>query len=111
QGGLPFPNTYHAHTLENYMKLVPKIEKEKGFPLVVKHRSSGKGAKIFKVEDRLDLENLLTDLNEDKKLGRYYIQEFLKLKADYRILVIGGKVVGAIQRVPKKGEFRANFSL
>lgn len=111
QAGLPFPRTYHAHTLANYLMLLPKIEKECGYPLVIKHRSSGKGAKIYKIEDRLDLENLLTDLNEDKKLGRYYIQEFLPLKADYRILVVADKVVGAMLRIPKKGEFRANFSL
>jgi len=111
QAGLPFPKTYHAHTLSNYLTLMPIIEKEAGFPLVVKHRSSGKGAKIFKVEDRLDLENLLTDLNEDNKLGRYYIQEFLKLEADYRVLVIADQVVGAMLRIPKKGDFRANFSL
>lgn len=111
QAGLPFPRTYHAHTLANYMSLIPRIEKECGFPLVVKHRSTGKGAKIFKVDDRLDLENLLADLNEDKKLGRYYIQEFLELKADYRVLVIADQVVGAMLRIPKKGDFRANFSL
>lgn len=111
QAKLPFPRTYHAHTLANYLKLLPQIEKECGFPLVIKHRSSGKGAKIYKVEDRLDLENLLNDLNEDNKLGRFYIQEYLPLKADYRILVVADQVVGAMLRIPKKGDFRANFSL
>jgi len=111
QAGLPFPKTYHAHTLANYLAMLPFIAKETSFPLVVKHRSSGKGAKIFKVEDRLDLENLLTDLNEDNKLGRYYIQEFLPLAADYRVLVVADQVVGAMLRIPKKGDFRANFSL
>lgn len=111
QAGLPFPKTYHSHTLANYLALIPRIEKECGFPLVVKHRSSGKGAKIYKTEDRLDLENLLTELNEDNKLGRYYVQEFLPLEADYRVLVVADQVVGAMLRIPKKGDFRANFSL
>ncbi|MCC7303948.1 RimK family alpha-L-glutamate ligase [bacterium] len=111
QASLPFPKTYHAHTLDNYMKLIPRIEKEAGFPLVIKHRSSGKGAKIYKAEDRLDLENLLADLNEENKLGRFYIQEFLPLDADYRVLVVADQVVGAMLRIPKKGDFRANFSL
>lgn len=111
QAGLPFPKTFHSHTLANYLALIPRIEKECGFPLVVKHRSSGKGAKIYKTEDRLDLENLLTELNEDNKLGRYYIQEFLPLESDYRVLVVADQVVGAMLRIPKKGDFRANFSL
>lgn len=111
QASLPFPKTYHAHTLANYLKLIPQIEKECGYPLVVKHRSSGKGAKIYKVDDRLDLENLLSELNEENKLGRFYIQEFLPLAADYRVLVVADQVVGAMLRIPKKGDFRANFSL
>ncbi len=111
QAALPFPKTYHAHTLSNYLKLIPRIEKECGYPLVVKHRSSGKGAKIYKVDDRLDLENLLSELNEENKLGRFYIQEFLPLAADYRVLVVADQVVGAMLRIPKKGDFRANFSL
>lgn len=111
QAALPFPKTYHAHTLSNYLKLIPRIEKECGYPLVVKHRSSGKGAKIYKVDDRLDLENLLNELNEENKLGRFYIQEFLPLAADYRVLVVADQVVGAMLRIPKKGDFRANFSL
>lgn len=111
QAKLPFPKTYHAHTLANYLLLLPQIEKECGFPLVIKHRSSGKGAQIYKVNDRLDLENLLNELNEEQKLGRFYIQEFLPLKADYRILVVADQVVGAMLRIPKEGDFRANFSL
>ncbi|WKZ24346.1 MAG: RimK family alpha-L-glutamate ligase [Candidatus Dojkabacteria bacterium] len=111
QAGLPFPKTYHAHTLENYLAMIPRIDKEVGFPVVIKHRSSGKGAKIYKLEDRLDLENTLTDLQEENKLGRFYIQEYLPLAADYRVLVVADQVVGAMLRIPKKGDFRANFSL
>lgn len=111
QAGLPFPKTIYAPTYKGYMSLMDKIQKEIGYPLLLKHKAAGKGSSIFKMNDRLDLENKLADLNEDKAVGRYYIQQMVDLKSDYRILVIGDKVVGAMQRIPKKGEFRANFSL
>jgi len=111
QEDLPYPRSYHAFSKSDYLELLPQIEKECGWPLVVKHRSLGKGSGIYKVNDRLDLENLLDELEESGKISRYYIQEYLDLKADYRVLYIAGKVVGVMQRFPKKGDFRANFSL
>lgn len=111
QAGIPFPKTFYAPTFTLYMKMLPTIEKEIGYPLLLKHKAAGKGSSIFKMNDRLDLENKLADLNEDRAVGRYYIQEMLDLKADYRILVVAEQVVGAMQRIPRKGEFRANFSL
>jgi len=111
QAGLPFPKTIYCPTFTNYMANMSYIQKEIGFPLLLKHKAAGKGSSIFKMNDRLDLENKLIDLNEDRAAGRYYIQEMLDLKADYRVLVIADQVVGAMQRIPKQGEFRANFSL
>ncbi|MEJ2348139.1 MAG: hypothetical protein P8Y17_03015 [Patescibacteria group bacterium] len=40
----------------------------------------------------------------------FMLQEIIDYVADYRILVVGNKVLGAIQRIPKSGEFRANVS-
>lgn len=111
QAGLPFPKTLYCPTFTNYMANMNYIQNEIGFPLLLKHKAAGKGSSIFKMNDRLDLENKLIDLNEDRAAGRYYIQEMLDLKADYRVLVIADQVIGAMQRIPKKGEFRANFSL
>ena len=74
----------------------------------------GKGARIYKVDNKQQLLAKLDELHNldtKKAIRRYHIQEFLQLKADYRILVIGNKVIGAMQRIPKEGEFRANFSL
>lgn len=38
------------------------------------------------------------------------IQNFVPYVQDLRILVINGKVIGAMQRIPKEGDFKANFS-
>lgn len=105
--GLPYPRSWHCTSLAEYKKLLQQME----YPLVIKHRSSGKGANVFKVDDLVDAENLLDDIDQQGKTELYILQEFLPLEADYRILVLGGEVLGAMQRIPKEGEFRANYSL
>jgi len=41
----------------------------------------------------------------------YLIQEFAPYDNDYRVIVVGGKSIGAIERVPQENDFRANISL
>jgi gamma-F420-2:alpha-L-glutamate ligase len=111
QAGLPFPKSMYAPNYASYQAILPEIQKEIGFPLLLKHKSAGKGSGIFKMNDRLDLENKLQDFYEAESIKSYYVQEMLDLKADYRILVVADEVIGVMQRIPKAGEFRANFSL
>ena len=40
----------------------------------------------------------------------HIIQKFLKYDNDYRAIVLDGKCIGIIERVPQKDEFRANIS-
>ena len=113
-GGVRFPKTYAVLTLEEYLDNLSYIKDFLGYPLLVKHNSRGKGSGIFKVENEKELVNLLKKIHQEdpkKAIKRYHLQEFLYLEADYRVLVVGEKVLGAMQRIPKKGEFRANFSL
>lgn len=107
KNGLPYPKSAHSLSLEEYKKLLDEFN----FPLVIKHRSMGKGSNIFKLKDRVDAENLLEELDKEGKLKLFYMQEFLTLKADYRVFVLNGQVIGSMQRFPPKGDFRANFSL
>lgn len=112
--GLPFPKTFYALSLEAYLNSLHEIKEKIGYPLLVKHNSKGKGADIHKIENENELiEKLHIINNKDPKkaIKRYHIQEFLELDKDYRVLVIGRKVIGAMQRIPKEGDFRANFSL
>ena len=48
----------------------------------------------------------------DKKIciQTHIMQEFLKYDSDYRAIVLGGKCIGIIERVPPEGDFRANIS-
>jgi len=111
KAGIPYPKSYYSGDYRSYVKNIDKIIEFLGFPLLVKNRSSGKGKDIYKADTKKEFMQILNRIEEKGYAEKFYVQEFLKLKADYRILVIANKVIGAIQRFPKTGDFRANFSL
>ncbi|MGI6778461.1 MAG: cyanophycin synthetase [Acetivibrionales bacterium] len=69
-----------------------------GYPLVVKPKSGNQGKFVFtNINSR---EDLISAFEEVKKLGgEALIEEFITGK-DYRLLVVGGKLVAAAERVP-----------
>ena len=73
--------------------------------------SLGKGVILIKTAQQLeDILGLLDDPNNGQP--NLIFQEFVKHSQgrDLRVMVIGGKVVGIMQRTAKEGDFRANVS-
>ena len=75
------------------------------FPLIVKNRYGSGGQKVFKADSPLELRNLL--LEDPVSM---LIQPFLTTGFDYRVIVIGGKAIGAMKKTAPKGEFLTNVA-
>lgn len=78
------------------------------FPMVMKLLQGAQGIGVMLGHDRSSVESVMsTLLNFDKDL---ILQEYVRESggSDVRILVVGGKVVAAMRRQAKRGEFRAN---
>ena len=76
------------------------------FPLIAKiPRGSALGRGVYLVEDKEDLERYLDQTSVA------YIQEYLSLDRDIRIVVIGERIVHAYWRVAAKGEYRSNLAV
>jgi ribosomal protein S6--L-glutamate ligase len=78
------------------------------FPMVMKMLQGAQGIGVMLGHDRASVESVMSTLMEfDKDL---ILQEYVKEAggSDVRIMVIGGKVVAAMRRTARKGEFRAN---
>ncbi|PIZ72568.1 hypothetical protein COY07_03060 [Candidatus Peregrinibacteria bacterium CG_4_10_14_0_2_um_filter_43_11] len=75
------------------------------FPLLVKpvHGRHGEGIKTIRNE-----KNLSNVLKWNRKA--IMIQPFLEIESEYRIFVVGGKALGAIRKIPKKGSVIANYA-
>jgi ribosomal protein S6--L-glutamate ligase len=80
-----------------------------GAPLVVKLLESTQGRGVILAETRKAAESVIGAFRGLQ--ANFLVQEFIKEAAgtDIRCLVIGGKVVAAMMRRAKEGEFRSNL--
>lgn len=104
---LPIPRTINVEDEDDFIENCNEL----GFPVIVKHTGSGQGLGVYKLDDINEVEDFVEKLKEaGKRFKTYIIQEFVPYIQDLRIVVISGEVVGAMQRIPAEGNFKANFS-
>jgi len=105
---LPIPKTI----LVNGDVDVDLIEKEIGFPCVVKATSGSKGKTVHLCQTKKDFVSLMSLLSSISLKKTMIIQEFVDAQpgTDLRVWVIGGKTVVAMKRTGTEGDFRANIS-
>lgn len=88
------------------------VETQLGFPVVVKTLSGSQGSGVFLASDKRQFEDLMHLINATNSQMNIVLQEFVKSSfgRDLRVLVIGGRVVAAMERCSKDGNFKANYS-
>jgi len=94
----------------NYSKEVAKIiESVGGAPLIVKLLEGTQGYGVVLAPTKKAAESIIEAFHSMK--ARVIVQEFIAEArgADIRAFVIGNKVVGAMKRQGKEGEFRSNL--
>jgi ribosomal protein S6--L-glutamate ligase len=99
--GVPHPRTrvYYPNHHEDILR-------EFAFPFVAKvPRSSDSGRGVYLVRSREDLDAYLS------RNRVAYLQEWLSDSRDYRVVVIGGKVVLSYERRRPAVDFRANVAI
>lgn len=98
--GIPTPRTRTFYGRRIRDRILSSFD----FPMVGKiPRGSALGRGVFLLEDEKDLDRYL-------ELPRpAYIQEYLPVDRDMRIVVIGGRIVCAYWRIAHAGEFRTNL--
>ncbi len=105
QLGIPVPRTVIVHRPEDLKQAAAFV---KGFPLILKEPFGSFGDGVTIIESMRALQSFL---RWDEPM--YLLQEYVKNSRgkDIRIFVIGDKVVGAMMRSAKRGEFRSNIEL
>ncbi len=106
---IPTPKTM----LAKFPVDIETIEKEFQYPIVMKVVSGSFGKGVFMCESREKLQDAM-DLMEASKNPNVNIilQEFVSSSQgrDIRVIVIGGRAIGAMLRKSQDGSFKANFS-
>lgn len=88
------------------------VQKNIGFPVIVKKISGSYGRGVFLCENKKQLNQLVTMAELTKKSYDIIIQEFVKdtWGKDLRVFVVNNKVVGCMMRQSTDDDFRANLS-
>ncbi|MEO0564201.1 MAG: RimK family alpha-L-glutamate ligase [Chloroflexota bacterium] len=106
--GLPVPKTMLAK-----FPLEPElVQKQLGFPVVVKTLSGAKGSGVYLAETMSNFIDLMTLLETTNSSVNIIFQEFIAASHghDLRVFVVGGRVVACMERVATDGSFKANIS-
>ena len=108
QSNLDIPKTM----LLRYPIDIDFVQKNIGFPVIVKKISGSYGRGVFLCENKKQLNQLVTMAELTKKSYDIIIQEFVKdtWGKDLRVFVVNNKVVGCMMRQATDDDFRANIS-
>ena len=100
------PKTFFTHYFYNVDEIITTVG---GFPFVIKQLEGTQGYGVFLINDRKHAKEIINIHQSANK--KFIFQEFIKESngADIRAFVIGNKVVGAMKRQAKAGEFRSNL--
>lgn len=109
QSNLPIPKTI-------LLKLPVEtnvVEKHLKFPVIVKTLSGSKGSGVFLSTDRNSFDDLMHLIYATNKNANIILQEFIAESRgkDLRVLVVGKRVVAAMQRTAVNDNFKANYSI
>lgn len=111
--GIPMPNTIagllcYDNTAKVPDEAVNKIIDKLGLPVVVKQSYGSMGTGVFKADSFIRLKSLMQRFMCEPHLFQRYIAK--SAGKDLRVIVVGGKVLGAITR-SSNGDFRSNIGL
>jgi len=99
--GLPHPKTRVFYGKRQQSGIGDRFS----FPYIAKEpRGSAMGRGVFLISNEKDLQAYLHDRHVA------YVQEYLPIDRDIRIVVIGNQVVHAYWRIAQAGEFRTNVA-
>jgi len=108
QAGLPIPKTM----LTRFPCKAELVEKVVGFPCVIKVVTGSHGAGVYLCETAKQFEDLSELISSLDFKNSMIVQEYVQYSEgrDLRVIVIGGRVVGAMLRQSTDGSFKANIS-
>jgi len=105
---IPVLHTVFVNSAKGFHEALTRLG---GYPVVVKQVSGRQGKGVILVEKKRTVTSV-TQKHLDKRKG-LLVQCFIPPagRQDIRVLVVGRKIVGAMELHPKKGDFRANYHL
>lgn len=80
------------------------------YPYIAKDIIGSSGIDVFKISGSSDMTKLLEKFNSNLKIKSLLFQRFLPNAEDLRIIILDGKIIGAMKRIAQPGNFLSNYS-
>ena len=95
-----------SYKFSSFTGLEKKLQSHKilHYPFILKKNVSSQGKDVHKIEKFTDLKQY------ENNIEKYVFQPFIENKGDFRIFVVGTKILGVILRTAAKGDHRNNIS-
>ena len=102
---LPFPSSAIIYSYKSIDSIIEKFK----FPLILKTAAGRQGRGVFKLNSKDELIRKIKDLEKESLF--FVIREFIPNDGDIRVFTVGYSAIGAMKRIPPKGDFRSNISV
>ncbi len=97
-------NTIETFVFEEMEELIKFVETGKlKLPFIRKPKKGSKGEGVELISNKNELQSLA-------QVEGFVYQNFIKNSGDFRVFILGGKVLGVIKRIAKSGSFLNNIS-
>jgi RimK family alpha-L-glutamate ligase len=106
--GLTQPKTALVPSVEHKNIAIEKIDTK--FPIIMKTLAGSKGVGVLFVESERSYDSLVQLLYSQNPDVDLLIQEYIKTDKDIRVIVLGGLIIGSMERKVIEGDFRSNVS-
>jgi len=106
--GLTQPKTVLIPNEDELESAVEKLDTK--FPIIMKTLRGSKGVGVLFIESERALTSIVQLMYKTDSSSDLLIQEYIKSKFDVRVIVLGGKIIGTMQRDVVEGDFRSNYS-
>jgi ribosomal protein S6--L-glutamate ligase len=104
QNGIPMPATYLAATADAAKKILEKMN----YPIIMKFPQGTQGKGVMFADSFASANSMMDALTALRQ--PFLIQEYVETEgADLRVIVVGDRVVAAMERKAEVGEKRANI--
>ena len=106
--GLTQPKTVLIPNEDELENAVQKLDTK--FPIIMKTLRGSKGVGVLFIESERALTSIVQLMYKTDSSSDLLIQEYIKSEFDVRVIVLGGKIIGTMQRDVVEGDFRSNYS-
>ena len=106
--GLTQPKTVLIPNQDELESAVEKLDTK--FPMIMKTLRGSQGVGVLFIESERALTSIVQLMYKTDASADLLIQEYIKSEFDVRVIVLGGKIIGTMQRDVVEGDFRSNYS-